>query len=175
MNDPYTFSFIHIANLDRRYAANRDVGWVYIMRNQAFREPLLKIGKSSRPPMHRAAELGKETSAPGDFELVYFIHTRDHHWAESMAHRALHEYRKVRSKEFFTAPLPLAVRTLDEIAAQVPVLIGPKRAPQVLPQPFELVRFPCPRCGATNQMRQLLVPVTIRCGACKLPIETRAR
>lgn len=173
MNDPFYNSFMRIAELDRRYAAHKDVGWVYIMRNPAFKEPLLKIGKSSRPPMHRAAELGKETSAPDAFELVYFIHARDHHWAESMAHRALHEYRKVRSKEFFTAPLPLAVRTLDEIAAQVPVLVGPKRAPQVLPQPFEIVRFACPKCGTANQMRQLLVSVTIRCGACRLPIETQ--
>lgn len=174
MNDPFYSSFMKIAGLDRRYAANRDIGWVYIMRNPAFREPLLKIGKSSRPPMQRAAELGKETSSPGAFELVYFIHARDHHWAESMAHRALHEYRKVRSKEYFIAPLPLAVRTLDEIAAQVPVLVGSKRTPHVLPQPFELVRFPCSKCGAANQMRQLLVSVTIRCGACRLLIETQA-
>ena len=174
MADLFSNSFIQIARMDRRYREHRDVGWVYLMRNPAFREPLLKIGKSSRPPMQRAAELGKETSAPEGFELVYFIHVRDHHSAEATAHRALDQYRKSRSKEFFTAPLPLAVRTLDQIAAQLPIFVGPRNERVVLPQPFETVNFNCPHCGASNRIRELLVAVTVRCGVCKGSIETRA-
>ena len=174
MPDFFSNSFMQLAQLDRRYRENRDIGWVYIMRNRAFREPLLKIGKSSRPPMQRAAELGKETAAPEGFDLVYFIHARDHHSAEAQAHRELASYRKSKSKEFFTAPLPLAVRTLDQIAAQWPVLVGPQRARVELPQPFEVVRFECPHCFAPNRIRQLLVSVTVRCGACKCSIETSA-
>ena len=162
MPDAFSHSFIQIARMDRRFREHRDIGWVYLMRNPAFREPLLKVGKSSRPPMQRAAELGKETSAPEGFELVYFIHARDHHSAEAMAHRALDQYRKSRSKEFFAAPLPVAVRTLDQIAAQLPVFYGPSRAKIVLPQPFEIVNFSCPHCRAPNRIRQLLVAVTVR-------------
>lgn len=175
MTDDFHNSFIQIANLDRRRREHRDVGWVYIMRNPAFRDPLLKIGKSSRPPMHRAAELGKETSAPEGFDVIFFIHASNYHMAEALAHRELRDFRKARNKEFFTAPLPLAVRTLDQIAAQLPVLVGPQRARVVLPQPFQLVRFACPHCGAPNRIRQLLVPVTVRCGACKGSIATSAR
>lgn len=172
MTDSFSNSFNQIARLDRRFRENRDIGWVYIMRNRAFRDPLLKIGKSSRPPMHRAVELGRETSAPEDFDLIYFIHARDHHSAEAMAHRELGQYRKARNKEFFTAPLPLAVRTLDHIAAQWPVFVGPQRARVILPQPFEIARFACPHCAAQNQIRQMLVSVSVRCGRCKGSIET---
>jgi hypothetical protein len=165
---------LQIEQLDRRYLENRHVGWVYIMRNRAFREPLLKIGKSSRPPMQRAAELSRQTSAPEGFELVYFIHARDHHSAEAQVHFELAAYRKSNSKEFFTAPLPLAVRTLDQIASQWPVLVRSRRARVVLPQPFEVIHFECPHCSARNRFRQLLVPVTVSCGACKCSIETSA-
>lgn len=175
MTDLISNSFIQISRLDRRYREHRDVGWVYIMRNRAFRDPLLKVGKSARPPMDRALELGKETAAPEDFEVVYFIHASNHHMAEALAHRELREYRKARNKEYFTAPLPLAVRTLDQIAAQLPVVIGPQRSRVMLPQPFQLVRFVCPHCGAGNHMRQLLVSLTVRCGACKGTIVTSAR
>ena len=174
MPDPYAYSFIQIGALDRRYREYRNVGWVYIMRNPGFREPLLKIGKSSRAPMIRAAELGKETSAPSDFELVYFIHASDHHAAEADAHRALDQYRKSHGKEFFTASLPLAVRTLAGIAERYPVIVGPRRARTVLPQPFQVVRFQCPHCFAPNQMRQLLIQVVVRCGMYKQSIPTSA-
>jgi hypothetical protein len=56
--------YSYVDSLDRRYKANKRVGWVYIMRNPAFKENLLKIGRSSRPPLERAKELGASTSAP---------------------------------------------------------------------------------------------------------------
>ncbi len=172
--DPYTQSFIVIAELDRRYREYRDVGWVYIMRNPAFREALFKIGKSSRPPMLRAAELGAATSVPVGFEVLHFIHASDHHAAEALAHRELQPYRRARNKEFFDAPLSLAVQTLERIASQYPVVIGPKKAPRVLPQPFQPIEFLCPHCRAKNRVRPLLISITVKCGACKAGVEVAA-
>ena len=94
-----------ISTLDRRRAEHRHLGWIYIMRNAAFREPLVKIGKSRRVPYQRAAELGAATAVPEGFQLLYFIHVSDRHRAETFVHEELAQYRKRASKEFFTVPL----------------------------------------------------------------------
>lgn len=160
---PNPFGFI--AGLDRRYSENKHVGWVYIMRNPAFREPLLKIGKSRRPPMKRAAELGAATAVPEGFQLVYFIHASNHHHAEKMVHRALTEYRKSSSKEFFDVPLRTAIKALDHAAVSYPILMR-KRPPQALPQFFEVSRVTCPDCNTCQTVRQLAVAVTAKCSTC---------
>ncbi len=50
-----TGMFDLIASLDKRRTEYKYVGWVYILRNRAFRDPLLKIGQSRRP--HRSVPL----------------------------------------------------------------------------------------------------------------------
>ena len=55
--------FILISGLDRRRREYRRVGWVYIMRNPAFRDGLLKIGMTTRLPGERATDsAGRETT-----------------------------------------------------------------------------------------------------------------
>ncbi len=83
---PKPSAFDIIRSLDKRLREYRDVGWVYIMRSPAFREPLLKIGKSRRPPPHRAEELGTATAVPEGFQVVYFVHGSNHHEAEAHVH-----------------------------------------------------------------------------------------
>ncbi len=39
-----------IEQLDKRYENNREVGWVYAMRNEELQKRLLKIGITRRPP-----------------------------------------------------------------------------------------------------------------------------
>jgi hypothetical protein len=53
-----------IKSLDKRRREYKYVGWIYVLRNRAFKEPLLKIGQSQRPPMMRAHELGTATAVP---------------------------------------------------------------------------------------------------------------
>ena len=157
--------FGFIAGLDRRYRENKHVGWVYIMRNPAFRDPAFKIGKSRRPPMARAAELGAATAVPEGFELLYFVHASNHHAAEKMVHAELACYRKSASKEFFDVPLRVAVTALDRAAAAYPILMR-KRPPLALPQCFTRVSVTCPDCATVQVVRELRVPVTVKCSTC---------
>ena len=71
-----------IRSLDKSRREYRRIGWVYMLKNSAFKKPLLKIGRTSRPPMERAHELGTATAIPEDFELVYFVHVSNRSDAE---------------------------------------------------------------------------------------------
>ncbi len=158
-----------ILALDKRRRENRHVGWIYIMRNRAFRDPLLKIGKTRRPPTQRAAELGAATAVPEGFELIYFVHISDRHEAEAMVHRELAQFRKSSSKEFFTAPLARALAALDRAAAYYPILMR-KRPPQALPQLFQTLEVTCRECGTNQRVRQLAVAAVVKCSKCGLAL-----
>ena len=70
---PKPTPFDIVSSLDKRRRDYRYAGWMYIMRNRACRDPLLKIGQSSRPPMLRALELSAATADPHAFEIIYFV------------------------------------------------------------------------------------------------------
>lgn len=158
--------------LDKRYREHRHVGWVYIMRNPAFKEPLLKIGKSARPPTLRAEELGTATAVPEGFQIVYYVHVSNHHEAEARVHQTLAAYRKTQGKEFFSAPLSKAIAALERVAGLYPVIIGSGKYSRVLPQLFGSVTVICGRCGLENRVRQLAVTVVAKCGACRVPLDS---
>ena len=164
--------FLVIRSLDKRKREYKYVGWIYILRNRAFKDPLLKIGQSRRPPMVRAEELGTETGVPEGFDLLYFVHVSDRNQAETFVHNQLHQHRKSASKEFFHAPLTVAVEALSRAAEQFPVLIG-RRNPQVLPQFFDTFTVRCTHCGTANRVRQMAVAILVRCRKCQasLPFE----
>lgn len=124
----YSQAVFFIGGLDKRYAINKAVGWVYALRNTEFRRPLLKIGMTTTSPHQRAYELGSATGVPGSFDLVYFVHVVDCGMAEFHVHNRLAEYR--RSGEFFDVPIPHAVHAMDEAAAHFPInldLARPKK------------------------------------------------
>ncbi len=162
----YQTAVFHIRSLDRRYAANKKVGWVYILRNPEFKRRLFKIGKTSRPPHVRAAELTRETGVPTSYQLVYFVHVRDRDAAERAVHDWLAEHRIRANKEFFEVPLALAVEALDAAAGFFPVFVGSKRKPAILPQAFDVVQLTCPSCGTRQKAKELGIPVRIRCRSC---------
>ena len=140
------------------------------MRNRAFRDPLLKIGQSSRPPMLRALELGAATAVPQNFEIIYFVHVADRHQAEVYVHSELSSYRASPGKEFFSAPLVLAIEALDRAAESLPVVIGSGRYARVLGQYFEAATINCDGCGTNNRVRQLAVTVVAKCRSCGKPL-----
>ena len=111
-----------IQSLDQRYENNRGVGWVYIVRSEELRYPLLKIGMTSKGPYERATELGASTSIPGQFELVYFVHVCEARLAEQYVHEDLARYRYRQNKEFFSVGVGRAVRTLDQATKVFPLL-----------------------------------------------------
>jgi T5orf172 domain-containing protein len=155
-----------IASLDKRLREYKHVGWVYILRNPAFREPLFKIGKSRRPPPLRADELAAATAVPEGFQVVYFVHVSNHHEAESQVHSWLASHRKTLGKEFFNVPLSRAVEMLNRVAEMYPVVVGRGRNSWVLPQFFHAVTVKCPSCGLDNRVHQLAVSVRVKCRGC---------
>ena len=167
---PKPTPFDVIRSLDKRRREYRHVGWVYIMRNRAFRDPLLKIGQSSRPPMFRALELGAATAVPKDFEIIYFVHVADRHRAEQYVHSTLASYRASPGKEFFSAPLTLAIEALARAAEALPVVIGSARYARVLEQYFQAVTVTCEGCGTKNRIWQLAVTVIVKCRSCRKPL-----
>ncbi len=169
-NWPTPAPFDVISSLDKRRREYRHVGWVYIMRNRAFRDPLLKIGQSSRPPMLRALELGAATAVPEDFEIIYFVHVADRHQAEAYVHTELASYRASPGKEFFSAPLTLAIEALDRAAKALPVVVRTGRHARVLSQYFEAATINCEGCGTNNRVRRLAVTVVAKCRSCGKPL-----
>ena len=173
--EAYVQSVDFIYSLDPGYPENKDVGWVYVVRNEEFRRPLLKIGMTTRAPFERLEELSG-TNVPGPFELLYFVHVGDARWAEARVHEALAEQRYRPDKEFFDVPLPKAVRLLDEAAEAMPVLRSQRnkgnRHPlsKPIPQAFPTQIIRCGGCGKVNRVKPLMVPIYVRCGACTAPI-----
>ena len=75
--DPILASFLAIGGFDRRRREYRRLGWIYAARNESFRDPVYKVGQSTRPPTVRVGELSAATAVYHDFELVYFVHVSD--------------------------------------------------------------------------------------------------
>lgn len=156
-----------IDGLDRRRRLYRSVGWLYVLRNPAYREPILKIGKSSRPPTVRATELARATGVPGEFQLLYFVHVGDMHSAERFVHARLASSRTMRNKEFFQVPLNAAIENLDQAAEEYPLLVEDGRHLMRLPQCLGARVVPCPGCGKPTRVRRLAVDAVARCGSCQ--------
>jgi hypothetical protein len=169
-NWPKPTSFDIIRSLDKRLREYRHVGWVYIMRNPAFRELLLKIGQSSRPPMLRALDLSSATAVPQDFEIIYFVHVADRHQAEQYVHAELGSYRASPGKEFFSAPLVEAIEALDRAAASLPITVGRGKYAHILEQYFGAVTATCTGCGTKNRVRELAITVAAKCRSCGKPL-----
>ena len=51
--DPFAQAYWRIQALDKRRREYRGVGWVYILRNPALKDALLKIGMTRRWPGER--------------------------------------------------------------------------------------------------------------------------
>jgi hypothetical protein len=155
-----------ISRLDRRRREYRNVGWVYVLRNAQHRDGLLKVGKSSRYPTWRAAELTKATGVAGVFDPVYFVHVGDINAAEHHAHTILAPHRFERGKEFFKVPLRAAVEALDDAATMFPVMIRRKSDYVTIAQCFEERTISCSGCGQRNRYKPLYVDVYVRCSKC---------
>ena len=164
--DPVLSSFAAIASFDRRRREYRRVGWIYACRNRSFADPVFKIGRSSRPPHVRIAELSSSSAVYRDFQLVYFVHVSDRDGAEGQTHLALQGYRVNPNKEFFQAPLPEIVRAMDAAATMFPVQLGRTPRAGFLQQPLLPRLFGCPHCGTQNRLPNVLMEIRVACGSC---------
>lgn len=99
-------------------ATELNLGFIYILRNEAQPEGLLKIGRSNRDPSERADEISSGSGVLGRFEVLYFEWVPDSARAERLAHDRLKEYRVQRNREFFDVPLGRATEILHAIAEE---------------------------------------------------------
>ncbi len=75
-------------------------GYVYCLTNESI-PGLVKIGKTSRDPQERAAEISSSTGVPTPFTLKWSREVGNMNKAESDLHAALGQYRLSKRREFF--------------------------------------------------------------------------
>lgn len=74
-------------------------GYIYVATNPAHAD-IVKIGKSDSPAA-RLQQLSNHTGVPAPFRLLFSQRVYDYHRIERLIHRAFHEVRYSRSREFF--------------------------------------------------------------------------
>lgn len=81
-------------------------GWIYVLINPTM-PGLAKVGKTSRDPNIRVAELSGATGVASPFILTYQQPVDDCDFAESWVHRELERkgFRHANNREFFNGPL----------------------------------------------------------------------
>lgn len=164
--DPILATFLAIQSFDKRRREYRKIGWIYAARNESFRDPVFKVGQTSRPPTLRIAELSASTAVYRDFDLAYFVHVSDRDIAEGQAHLVLQKFRVNPSKEFFQAPLAVVVQALDRAARLCPVPLGRSARAGFLAQPLGTRMTFCGKCGSKNRIPHVLIPIHVKCGVC---------
>lgn len=84
-------------------------GYIYILQNPSLEETHLKIGRTTRDPEERAAEISSSTGVPTPFEVAWWSESVDCHRAESILHHHLTPYRTSSAREFFEIDLDEAI------------------------------------------------------------------
>lgn len=75
-------------------------GYIYCLTNEAI-PGLVKIGKTARDPITRAAEISASTGVPTPFDIVWSREVPNMDKAEADLHAALAEHRHTKRREFF--------------------------------------------------------------------------
>jgi len=167
MNGSASASELMIDSLDRRKCMYRSVGWLYALRNPAFKDGLLKIGKTARFPTERAEELGSTTGLPEGFQLVHYIHVQNRHQAERYVHLRLADERYRANREFFQISLARLGNVFDQAAQRFPVTIKSSGTVVPLPQDYgQLQTVHCALCRTKNRIRPLAIEIQFRCAEC---------
>ena len=103
-------------------------GYIYILINPSM-PGLAKVGKTTRDPTDRVAELSSATGVPSPFMLVYQHPVSDCDVAESLVHAELERngFRTNSSREFFNAPIHVITAIVINIANQIPQCDHPEQ------------------------------------------------
>ncbi len=97
-----------------------ETGFLYVLANSSM-PGLVKVGKTTRSPTDRAAELSGVTGMATPFIVVYEQLFQDCHSAENFVHVYLAEkgHRVADNREFFNAPVNLVVRAIGLAPGQM--------------------------------------------------------
>jgi hypothetical protein len=90
-------------------------GYIYILVNPSMGN-LVKIGKTTRAPRTRIAELSSATGVPMPFTLAFDAYVEDCSRAETYVHARLEKdgYRVTANREFFNVDLSTAINVVLE-------------------------------------------------------------
>jgi hypothetical protein len=89
-------------------------GSIYILKNPALRENMLKIGRTEGTPQKRARQLFT-TGLPDEFIVSYEEDVPDCVLAEKLVHEKLDKYRYNPKREFFVLSLQEAISAVQEV------------------------------------------------------------
>lgn len=94
-------------------------GFIYALINSSF-PSYVKIGRTSRTPAERAAELSSVTGLPTEFTVAYAVDVADSESAERFVHDlfANQGLRVSGDREFFRVDLPHAIEVLLSVKQQ---------------------------------------------------------
>ena len=88
-------------------------GFTYILLNSSM-PGLLKIGETTRQTEQRIKELNSATGVPTPFVMAYELKVQDCHFAERQIHQELDRYRFASNREFFDAPIDVAINCIKQ-------------------------------------------------------------
>lgn len=95
-------------------------GFLYVLINPAI-PSLAKVGKTTRNPAERVAELSSATGVPSPFILAFQQPVAECDAAELWVHKELERegYRHADNREFFNAPLHEIIKVVSQAASLV--------------------------------------------------------
>lgn len=97
-----------------------NIGYLYVLANSSM-PGLVKIGKTTRNPSERAAELSGVTGLPTPFIVVYEQLFQDCTYAEVFVHTYLEQKgcRVSDNREFFNAPVNDVIRVITQVSGAI--------------------------------------------------------
>ncbi|MBM3580498.1 MAG: GIY-YIG nuclease family protein [Alphaproteobacteria bacterium] len=113
-------------------------GYIYILFNRAFQKDHYKIGKTTKTPELRAAEISSATGVPQNFEVLYEEQVVDCEKAERLVHQKLSSFRSSTNREFFVIPLKTAIKVISEVAKEIGKIEKPEEFSYSFDQSMEL-------------------------------------
>jgi|SRR5690625_3997805 len=155
-------------------------GWIYIVSNPSM-PGLLKIGRTTRAPQERMAELAQATGVPSQFVLEYREHVTHCIAAEFSIHQKLRTFRWNENREFFRISVPSAVERVAAVCEPHRTGIGNRDADVWLSRvhskyrglgdairPAELGSrlYICPGCGRRFRIERKSERRLVECGVC---------
>lgn len=89
-------------------------GFIYILSNNALKDNLLKIGKTTKRTTERSKQLSASSSIPEKFKVEDEFEFSDLNWAETEIHSLLAKYRHNNKREFFNCDFNIAKQVIIE-------------------------------------------------------------
>lgn len=135
-------------------------GFIYILTNSSM-PGLLKIGKTTRLPRDRAAELSAVTGIAAPFEVAYSRYVTDCDKVELLIHGRLGRSRYRGDREFFQVSLDEATEVVSEICERF--VLGLSATSQSKTHAAAVI---CSDCGLSYTVTMVRYEKSVVCPRC---------